>query len=81
VTWGFLPGTLFCVGVATALFLVWRAERQSGEVLFGISIPMSMSATRYPVLFKLRLASYWIGIVIFGVGGLAFLAELLGIVQ
>ena len=80
VVWGYLPGALFCASIALASYLVMRAERQGGRALLGWSVP-SWNATRYPTLFKIRLASYWLSIGIFGLAGAAFFAEFLGIVE
>ena len=80
VVWGYLPGALFCAAFAITSYLVMRAERHSGRALLGWSL-LSWNAQRYPVLFKARLASYWLGIVVFGLAGAAFFAEFLGFVE
>jgi len=80
IVWGYLPGTIFCAAVAVASYFVRRAEQQSGRALLGWSV-LSWNVERYPTLFKIRIASYWLVIVVFGLAGLAFFAEFLGIVQ
>jgi hypothetical protein len=81
IVWGYLPGTLFCAFITLVLFLVRRGERDSGKALLFLATPVSWSREHNPVRFKIRQALFWVPIAIFGLAGLAFLAEFLGIVQ
>jgi hypothetical protein len=81
IQWWFLMPTLIFSAVGVGSFYIRRAELQSGRALLGISTPLSWSRDRHPLLFRMRLASYWIFIGFCAVAALSFLVQFLGIVR
>jgi hypothetical protein len=78
--WWFLTPTLISALIAAAAFYVRKAEDERGEALYGIAFPPLLSRERYPTIFKLRLASWWL-LVAFGVAGaVGFGIQFLGLV-
>jgi hypothetical protein len=75
--WALIP-TLVFVSVSIASYYIREAERQTGKALLGVAFPPGLSSDRYPFLFKLRLASYWLLIGFGALAALAFLVQFLG---
>ena len=78
--WWFLMPSTICSALSVALFYVRQAEQRNGRALLGWNF-LSWNAERYPTLFKMRIASYWLFIGFFGIAALAFFAQFLGIVN
>jgi len=78
--WPFLLLASFFACLTVVTILVRRAERESGRALLGWSL-FSWRADKYPTLFKLRLASYWLAISFFGLAAFLFFVQFLGIVN
>ena len=79
IVWGALPLALLGSGVVIGLYLMRRLEDRTGKAYLLFINPPGWTRAKHPTLFKLRLASYWIGISTFGLATLAFWAEFLGI--
>ena len=78
--WPYFALTIAFALIAAGMLAMMRLEQRTGQAHLFFWKPSSWQREASPSLFRTRIASYWVGILIFGLAALADFAGFLGII-